>query len=579
MVPDRDQGSGPPVQGSRLSSGAVLVGLLLFVLLQVVPRYEPYTFIRRDGSFYATITMGLVRGFSLDQRRFQPQSWYSGKHPGYADLDMYWSNVSVGRHGAWYPKHSFLVSIAAAPFYAVAGVPGLLIFNVLCVIGMLWAAYLIAARFAAPTAGAVAVLLTAASPMLVEHTYHLSADVFNAALVAFGALALCAARPATAGALLGLALWSRPVTAGLIVPVTAALVWRRFDRRQLMRLGVAAAVPLAAAALANTIMYGAPWITSYDRILTVQGRVPRLDTARALFTNPLADGWRLMFESREHGLKANALPSLVALLGLVPLWRRSRLLATALAVGMIGFLAAYLRYRYFNARFFFSWEVLLCVPLAVLISDLAGAALWAAGAARPPVGRAWQRVRALPRWVIAAAAILVAGGAVVSRVIAARTYVLSAHVPEAKVLRNDFPCDYFNVTHQAWECSRLDRQEQELAGLSLAPRTCSFPGLDRTLVTLAPPAEGGVRRMRFEHLPAGALELDYGVREGAPVGACIAVSYGGRPAERLCPGRAGELLHRSFEAPAPGAPRELELAVDGHGPRVACFDGTIHQGR
>src|SRR5882672_6505576 len=109
-------------------AGAALVGIVLCVVINVAVRYQPYTFIRRDASFYATIAIGLVKDGSLDQRRIQPQSWYSGQHPGYANLDAYWSNVSVGRNGVWYPKHSFLVSIAAAPFYAAFGVDGLLLF-------------------------------------------------------------------------------------------------------------------------------------------------------------------------------------------------------------------------------------------------------------------------------------------------------------------------------------------------------------------------------------------------------------------------------------------------------------------
>ena len=121
----------------KRQAAAVLAGIVLAVSVTIAVRYEPYTFIRRDASFYATIARGLVTHASLDQRKVQPQSWYSGQHPGYANLDMYWSDVSVGRNGTWYPKHSFLISAASAPFYALFGVPGFLLFNALCVIAML----------------------------------------------------------------------------------------------------------------------------------------------------------------------------------------------------------------------------------------------------------------------------------------------------------------------------------------------------------------------------------------------------------------------------------------------------------
>jgi hypothetical protein len=560
----------------RRQALAVLAGIVLAVSLTVAVRYEPYTFIRRDASFYATIARGLVTHGSLDQRKVQPQSWYSGTHPGYPNLDMYWSDVSVGRGGTWYPKHSFLVSVAAAPFYVLLGVPGFLVFNVLCVIAMLFSAYLLAARFAPGAPGALAVAFIAACPTLVDHTYLLSADVFNATLIALGALALYEARPATAGALLGLALWSRPITAVLVVPLAVAALLGRADRRQLVRFVVAAAVPLAAAAVANTIMYGAPWITSYDRTLVVENRVPGMATHRDLFTNSLEVGFRLMFADRENGLVANALPALVAVAGLVPLARRDRKLAAALAVGVVGFVFEYVRYRYFNARYFFAWQVLLVVPLAVLLDAAGGLAGAGAGAAQAGWSRAVASARRLPRAAIwgAAAAIVVA--AVVTQVVRGRHYRLSAHIADAQVFRNDFPCDYFNMTHLAWECSRLDRGSEEYTGLAVPERRCRFDGVHARAILIGPPGDGGTRRLVFSPPRRGRLALDYGVEAGASAqGICLDVGYAGRPPQHLCAGRAGELQHASFDPPSPGEPSRLEITVAGHAPRVLCVDGVV----
>ena len=563
----------PPPTGSKSQAGIVLAAIILAVSLTIAVRYAPYTFIRRDGSFYATISMGLVKNFSLDQRRVQPRSWYSGEHPGYADLEMYWSNISVGRHGVWYPKHSFLISIAAAPFFAAFGVVGFLIFNALCVVLMMWATYLLAVRLAiSPVAAALAVLMTTLSPMLVEHTYHLSADIFNAALIALGMLALAASRPATAGALLGLALWSRPVTAGLVVPLAAALVWRRLDRRQLLRLGIATAVPLAAAALANTVMYGAPWITSYDRILTVRDRTPTVQSVRDLYTNGWTAGLRLMFASAEHGLVANALPSLVGAFGLLSLWRRSRALALAVAVGAVGFVGSYVFYRYFNARFFFPWELALCLPLAALFEDAAALGVRTVEVAPGLAGRAAGRLRQLPRAARLGLAVVAIGGVVVTWAVQRRTYVLADHVSDAKVLRNDFPCDYFNVTHQAWECSKMDRSDQELTGLGIGARACRPDGSEWRALTITPPAEGGKRSMRFEQLPAGTLDLEYGLRQPGGGSACFTVSYAGQPPQRLCADAAEKRKHERIAAGNPGDPRTLEITVDSSAPRGLCFD-------
>ena len=588
----------------KKQAAAVLAGIVLAVSLTIAVRYEPYTFIRRDASFYATIARGLVMHASLDQRKVQPQSWYSGQHPGYANLDMYWSDVSVGRNGTWYPKHSFLISAAAAPFYALFGVPGFLLFNALCVIGMLWSAYLLAVRFAPPAAAALAVLFIAACPTLLDHTYLLSADVFNATLIALGALALFSARPATAGALLGLAVWARPLTAVIAAPLAAAVFFskgpsqgplnpprssaagqspsaltrfrRTLDRRALLRFAIAAAVPLGAAAVANTIMYGAPWVTSYDRTLVVEGRAPAVASHRALFSNTLAAGFRLMFQDREHGLGANALPALVAVAGLVPLALRNLKLAAALAIALAGFVAGYIRYRYFNARFFFAWQVLLIVPLAVLIGDAGRWALAGGEAVRAAGPRVAASVRRLPRGLVwgALAALLVAG--LVVRFATGRSYGLAQHVADAKVLRNDFPCDYFNMTHLAWECSRLDRSSNEYTGLAIQPNQCRFDGGHRRAILIAPPPDGGSRQMTFSPNRRGRLVFDYGVEQGSPVAElCLSVAYGGRPPERLCARGPGQLQQHVFAALQAGEPAQIDIAVTGHAPRSLCFDGTV----
>jgi hypothetical protein len=561
----------------KRQAAAVLAGIVLAVSLTVAVRYEPYTFIRRDASFYATIARGLVTHASLDQRKVQPQSWYSGQHPGYANLDMYWSDVSVGRNGTWYPKHSFLISAASAPFYALFGVPGFLVFNVLCVIGMLWSAYLLAVRYAPPAAAALAVLFIASCPTLVDHTYLLSADVFNATLIAFGALALFSARPATAGALLGAAVWARPLTAVIAAPLAAALLLKRApDRRALLRFAIAAAVPLGAAAVANTIMYGAPWVTSYDRTLVVEGRVPGVASHRALFTNTLTAGFRLMFLDRDHGLGMNALPALVAVAGLVPLARHNLKLAAALAIALAGFVAGYIQYRYFNARFFFAWQVLLIVPLAVLIGDVGRWTLAGGQALRAAAPRVAANVRRLPRGLVwgGVAALLAAG--LVLRFATGRSYVLSRHVAEAKVLRNDFPCDYFNMTHLAWECSRLDRSSNEYTGLAIQSNQCRFDGAHRRAMLIGPPPDGGSRRMTFSPTRRGRLVFDYGVEQGSPVAElCVSVGYGGRPPERLCARGPGRWHQRVFDPLQPGEPAEVEVSVSGQAPRSLCFDATV----
>ena len=94
----------------------VIPAVVLAVTLCVVGKYKPHSFIVRDASFYATTTRGLVTTFSLDQRKLQPESWYTGSHPSYKNLDLAWSNISVGIDGTWYPKHSIVMPLGSSAF-------------------------------------------------------------------------------------------------------------------------------------------------------------------------------------------------------------------------------------------------------------------------------------------------------------------------------------------------------------------------------------------------------------------------------------------------------------------------------
>jgi hypothetical protein len=419
-------------------------------------------------------------------------------------------------------------------------------------------------------------VLIAACPTLVDHTYLLSADVFNATLIALGMWLVTQGRMRAAGVALGCALWARPVTAVLVVPVAVALMFGRVDRRQLRGLVIAAAVPLALAGIANTVMYGAPWITSYDRILIVENRVPTTGSARALFTNTFEAGTRLMFADRDHGLVTNALPALIAVLGLIPLTRHDWKLAAGMAVALVGFVLAYVRYRYFNARFFFAWQALLIVPLAALLGDVGALLMTGARRARAIAPRLTAVASRVPRPAIAAALVAVLLGGVVARWVRGRHFVLSEHIADAKVFRNDFPCDYFNMTHLAWECSRLDRGGEEYTGLAVPEKRCRFGGEHREAILIGPPGGGGTRRIVFEPSLRGRLILEYGIESGSTPGPiCVGVRYAGRPAEEVCATGAGTLHRREFAAPTDGEPNRLEIVASGSASRAFCFDGSI----
>lgn len=555
----------PMTPPDRARDRLVLLILALVLGLYVGLRYEPNTFVIRDASFYSTIARGIATDFSLDQRRWQPESWYTGKHPRYRNMDMAWSNVSVGADGTWYPKHSYLMPAFAAPFYALFGTFGLLLFNALCVLAMLYAGYLIARRWASPVASVAAVLLIATSPELLHNTYNVSLDSFGAMLIGTGVAALLSKRLALGGVLLGLAIWSRPPLLILVAPVVLVIAWKTWERRDYLRFVIAISVPLGLAALANTLMFGAPWVTSYDRVLTVVNGEPTIQTARTLFDLGFEDGLNRVFTSGENGILHHAPVGLVAWAGLLLLWRRSLRLCLGLAVAMIGMLVVYIPYRYFDARMFLPWLVLLALPLATTLDD----AKHALSVLAERLARASRRTLA----IVAGSAV----GLLAVMAIASATsggYQLSDHVLDAQVTRGTMACDYFNMANERWECSGGDAHGWEMTGRALDQ--CKFEGGEQLGLWIHPPQHRVVKRAVFPNVPGGALVFRYGLASSATaVRTCLKVSRGG-PAQELCATKPGVI--ESVELPAVGAePGSLTLEIQGppRGRAHLCADAKV----
>lgn len=466
----------------------VLVAILAWLAVIGASRWQPNTFLFRDGSFYAQTNRAIATGLTLRQEAYQPASWYDGSLPWYRNVDDAWSNLSVGRDGAWYPKHSYVMPILATPFYLVSGPGGLLAFNLIALALALFAGYLLAARHVGPIPAAVATLALLATPLVPYLAYSYSHDVLCATLTTGGLALLAGGRPATAGAVLGLALVAKVTNVLVIAPMLLAIA--PFDRRTWLRGLAGAAVPLALYAAANTWMYGAPWRTSYHAILTVRDGVQQVVSYSNAFDLPLAQGLRRFVQPSGEGelWQMAALP-VVGYAGVLLLAFRRPRIAAGLAVALALFIVGFGKYRYGGARFFMPWLALAPIPMAAL----------ADGAGRVALGLrdAWRLVRR-SRWGTWAVIVLVAGHAAGF----GTAWVLRAGRPDGppsmardveslRVRVGDAPCDYLNMAHWKWECSGVDRGSDWYAGRAMRGE-CGALGVPGIRV---PPGSGGKPRV------------------------------------------------------------------------------------
>ncbi|HEX6464434.1 MAG TPA: hypothetical protein VFZ98_08275, partial [Vicinamibacterales bacterium] len=204
----------------------------------------------------------------------------------------------------------FLYPVVAAPFIRVAGLRGLLFLNLLLLEAIVWMAWMFASTRLGPASAFVLAVAFVFASILGLYAVWRTSEVLNAALV-FGGYFLwlykgvapetAAARhrwlvhPATdyaAAALLGLATFSKPPNALLIVPLVASALagkqWRR-------------AVPVGIAFLLfGGGAFGANWLISGE--LNYQGGDRR--TFRDHFpysdrTTPFDQGWPMVTENTD----------------------------------------------------------------------------------------------------------------------------------------------------------------------------------------------------------------------------------------------------------------------------------------
>jgi len=549
----------------------VLVGLALLVGTTVLRAYQPYTFLFRDGAFYAQTNRSIARSFTLRQEQVQPRSWYRGDLPWYHNLDDAWSNISVGRNGEWYPKHSYLMPLFATPFFVTLGSDGLLLFNALAMVFALFSGYFLASRIVSPPAAAVAVFLVATSPLVTYLSYSYSHDVFCAALVSGGAALLSARRARLGGFSLGLAVVAKVTNLLIVVPLALALIAQ--DRRALLRAAFAGLVPLAAYALANTAMYGAPWITSYQRILMVRNGVQTIETYRDAFETPLIEGLARFFSrSAEGELGPMAALPLAAYAGLVFLRAYPRL-AVALGVSLAGFLVVFAKFRYGGARFFMPWLAVSTVPAAALLSG----AVSGASAIRDRVySRLSRRARTLALPAVAAVAAIAVGVAWGSGR-PGPTNRIAEDVERLEVRLDDVPCDYFNLAYQKWECSHLDPGARFFVGLALAEE-CA--GMQQPALVLPAHPGGRTRWVRWAPRVSGQSVRIAWIAQGPTAEeATFGVRLGSADEEELHAGPPNQLQTREFVgAVGPENPIVLRVPPSGGTPAVFCVAIEVDEG-
>ena len=345
---------------------AVLVPALVYGGI-ILARYDGMPYLRGDCQYYYYTALSLWYDHDLDLENQLPPP-----------LERHSDDVSLDRDGRLVPKHPIWFSIVSLPLIVSFGAPGALAVNLVQILLLLYLACRYASRFAARPAAATAVLLTGVTSFLPHYVWNFSPDIFTSLLLMAGLLALPAdrtpkrARHFVAGLLLGLAAVTK--FSLLLALLAIPLLCGRPLRRTLPALAAGLAVPVILSAILNAHLFGSPFVSSYDRIATIEHKSIVVHSQRSDFDLPLRTGaWRQLTD-RKRGLMFTTPVTLVSLIGLYFLARRNRLVFFYLTATFLAFFIFFSKYRWWWAsfhgnRFLMPIVVLATVPLAVLIDS------------------------------------------------------------------------------------------------------------------------------------------------------------------------------------------------------------------
>ncbi len=531
----------------------VAVAFLALHLPSLRERFEPNTWLARDGSFYFTTLLAVAEHGRFEQRALQPESWYTQKLGWNDRLPEDWSNVSLGRNGGWYPKHPILLPILAVPLYWMFGPIGSLITNVLLNLAFVLLVFLLARRAVRAWVAAAIAVGFAALPFVRMMSYSFSNDLLSADL-ALGALeATLGGWFGTAGVLAGFCIWSR-LTNAAFLPGLCLIAWDVGGRRALSRAILASLLPLGLFAAFNTWAFGAPWITSYQSVIVREAGRQTVATHTDLFNVPWRRGLnRVVFE--DDGIFKTFPPFAFGLAGLFVLAvRRGFRLASGLALFCLLPAAAVMTYEWYRPHFVLGGFGASAIGLAAAI------ALIFPQRSPAPAGSELTRRRLSAVQIVAACVGVLAICVVTRRILRPDPRLLSSHIHEGRVFLDNVPCDYWNPQRERWECSHFDPEMWAMTGAILGP-PLTVNHEPRRGIWMHPSPTGKWRRLVFPELGASAADLQFALADESRNGPVqIEVLPRGRQPIELTVSKPGEELRQHIDIGRGDGPA-LEIRV------------------
>ncbi|MGL6074861.1 MAG: hypothetical protein ACRC8S_11930 [Fimbriiglobus sp.] len=339
------------MNSSGLFCWRTILGVAVLVqMAMVLPAYQrsPDGFLYGDSNFYAAIAESIVRDQDLDLRNqcFPTSTSLEQVLP---ELEgAYSGEFGWAKAGYLTLKQSPLLSLAALPFYLVMGEVGFLVFNLVLLNFLIVATAKLAGD--GPAARCVALVALLSTPLL-RFAFNFSPDLFLCALM-FGALWLARSGYGFwAGVCAGLAVSSKLYVLVLVLPVPVLLgVVATARVRSLALCVVGGVLGLMPGFILNTIQFGAPWITGYERQLKVENGLIGLADHSSRFTDPPLQGFLDLLFNTNVGIVYQAPLWCLWPVALVWAWRKPHVSRPMLVACLGVILLSFALFAPYNGR-------------------------------------------------------------------------------------------------------------------------------------------------------------------------------------------------------------------------------------
>lgn len=290
---------------------------------------------------------------------------------------------AVGLRGELLPKNSWAMGVLLVPGLLLGGVTGAIVTGLLVAAGLAWIVSYRSALDFGPLAGAAAGLVAFLGlPLGRECVWGISLDAALAAALFASAYLAESGRPRLAGLVAGFSPFLRPTAVLLLAPVPF-LAFRARGRRGLLGAILAALPGALAYAAANTLAFGAPWVTAYQRALVFRHGASSVESHLSVFDVSLAAGLERSLLGLD-GLLVGVPLVVLAVVGFarVPAARSPVFLLPFVSASAVFLLLA--RYTY-QPRFGFTLLAASVPPAAALLDLILGTFRAVEGrAAEPP---------------------------------------------------------------------------------------------------------------------------------------------------------------------------------------------------